>query len=109
MQRLANQGGMADAWRMIGRTFLVQQRYDDAIACCQTSLSIAERSGDELRAGGARYMLAQCFEETNRIPEAAGLMELVVEMDRKYQLPKLDENTRRLAVLRDRLAAHHSR
>ena len=28
MQRLANQGGMADAWRMIGRTFLVQQRYD---------------------------------------------------------------------------------
>jgi tetratricopeptide (TPR) repeat protein len=107
MQRLANQGGMADAWRMIGRTFLVQQRYDDAIACCQTSLSISERSGDELRVGGARYVLVQCYEETNRIPEAADLLELVVEMDRKYRLPKLDENTRRLASLRGSLAAHH--
>ena len=44
MRRLGNEGGVADAWRMIGRTFLLQQRYDDAIACCQTSQSIAERS-----------------------------------------------------------------
>jgi Uncharacterized enzyme of heme biosynthesis len=32
MRRLGNEGGVADAWRMIGRTFLLQQRYDDAIA-----------------------------------------------------------------------------
>jgi tetratricopeptide (TPR) repeat protein len=41
MRRLGNQGGVADAWRMIGRTFLLQKRYEDAIACCQTSQSIA--------------------------------------------------------------------
>lgn len=103
MRRLGNQGGVADAWRMIGRTFLIQRRYDDAIACCQTSQSIAERSRDELRAGGARYVLAQCYEETGRLKEAADLLDQVVYMDQKYQLPKLEENTQRLAALRARL------
>ena len=103
MRRLGNQGGVADAWRMIGRTFLIQRRYDDAIACCQTSQSIAERSRDELRTGSARYVLSQCYEETGRLKEAADLLEQVVYMDRKYQLPKLDENTKRLAALRSRL------
>ena len=100
MRRLGNEGGVADAWRMIGRTFLLQRRYDDAIACCQTSQSIAERSHDELRAGGARYVLVQCYEELGKLREAADLLELVVQMDRKYQLPKLEENTKRLAALR---------
>jgi len=104
MRRLGNAGGVADAWRMIGRTFLLQQRYDDAIACCQTSQSVAERSRDELRTGGARYVLVQCYEETGKLREAADLLELVVEMDRKYQLPKLDENIQRLAALRAGLA-----
>jgi tetratricopeptide (TPR) repeat protein len=106
MRRLDNQGGVADAWRMIGRTFLIQKRYDDAIACCQTSQSVAERSRDELRTGGARYLLAQCYEDTGRIQEAVDLLEQVVKMDRKYQLPKLEENTKRLAALRARLAEH---
>ena len=105
---LGNQGGVADAWRMIGRTFLLQKRYDDAIACCQTSQSIAERARDELRTGGARYVLAQCYEETGRLQEAADLLELVVHMDRKYQLPKLEENTNRLMRLRARLAESDS-
>jgi tetratricopeptide (TPR) repeat protein len=105
MRRLGNHGGVADAWRMIGRTFLVQQRYEDAIACCQTSQSIAERLRDELRTGGARYVLAQCYESMGRIREAADLLEQVVYMDRKYQLPKLDENVRRLKALRERLLA----
>jgi tetratricopeptide (TPR) repeat protein len=100
MRRLGNEGGVADAWRMIGRTFLLQQRYDDAIACCQTSQSIAERSRDELRTGSARFVLVQCYEGIGKLREAADLLELVVQMDRKYQLPKLEENTRRLAVLR---------
>src|SRR5206468_10198536 len=103
MRRLGNQGGVADAWRMIGRTFLMQQRYDDAIACCQTSQSIAERTRDELRAGGARYVLVQCYEETGKLREAADLLELVVHMDRKYQLPKPEENTQRLAARRAKL------
>ena len=105
MRRLGNHGGAADAWRMIGRTFLVQNRYEDAIACCQTSQSIAERLRDELRTGGARYVLAQCYENMGRLREAADLLEQVVYMDRKYQLPKLDENVRRLQALRGRLLA----
>jgi tetratricopeptide (TPR) repeat protein len=108
MRRLGNQGGVADAWRMMGRTFLMQQRYDDAIACCQTSQSIAERTRDELRAGGARYVLAQCHEDMGRLQEAADLLEQVVAMDRKYQLPKLEENTRRLEGLRARLVSDSS-
>ena len=108
MRRLENQGGVADAWRMMGRTFLMQQRYNDAIACCQTSQSIAERTRDELRAGGARYVLAQCHEEMGRLQEAADLLEQVVAMDRKYRLPKLEENMKRLESLRARLASESS-
>jgi tetratricopeptide (TPR) repeat protein len=105
MRRLGNDGGVADAWRMLARTFLLQQRFDDAIACCQTSQSIAERSQDELRTGGARYVLADCYEAMGRFREAAQLLERVVEMDRKYHLPNLGENTKRLEGLRQRLAA----
>jgi hypothetical protein len=50
--------------------------------------------------------LAQCYEETGRLRDAADLLEQVVYMDRKYQLPKLEENTKRLAALRVRLAEH---
>lgn len=106
MRRLENQGGMADAWRMMARTYLVQKRYQEALACCQTSQAIAERAGDELRAGGARYVMAQCHEELGNLKEAADLLALVVEMDRKYSLPKLEENTRRLEQLRARLAGN---
>jgi len=105
MRRLGNQGGTADAWRMLGRTFLMQRRHGDAIACCQTSQSIAERARDELIAGGARYVLAQCYEELGRLDEAAALLEQVIDMDRKYQLPKLNENTERLQKIRERRAA----
>jgi ubiquinone biosynthesis protein UbiJ len=104
MRRLGNLGGVADAWRMIGRTFLMQKRYDEATACCQTSQSVAERLGDELRVGGARYVLAQCYEDMGRVQDAADLLEQVVYMDRKYRLPKLEENTQRLRALRARLA-----
>jgi len=45
-------------------------------------------------------VLVQCYEELGKLREAADLLELVVQMDRKYQLPKLEENTKRLAALR---------
>ena len=109
MRRLGNDGGVADAWRMMGRTFLLQKRFDDAVACGQTSQSIAERFCDELRTGGARYLLADCYEVMGRVEEAAQLLELVVAMDRKYQLPKLEENIRRLHTLRERLSNDASR
>jgi hypothetical protein len=89
---------------MMGRTFLLQQRFDDAVACGQTSQSIAERSRDELRTGGARYLLADCYEAMGRFEDAAQLLQRVVEMDRKYQLPKLEVNTKRLHALRERLS-----
>jgi tetratricopeptide (TPR) repeat protein len=106
MRRLGNQGGMADAWRMIGRTYLVERQYDEAMACCRTSQAIAERLRDELRTGGARYVLAQCHEDRKEWREAADLLDLVVEMDRKYRLPKLEENVARLQALRERVAEH---
>lgn len=105
MRRLDNQGGIADAWRMMARTHLVQKRYEEALACCQTSQAVAERGKDELRAGGARYVMVQCYEELGRLREAAELLALVVQMDRKYRLPKLEENSRRLELLRARAAA----
>ncbi|WP_455378706.1 tetratricopeptide repeat protein [Petrachloros mirabilis] len=105
MRRLGNDGGIADAWRMMARTLLMQGRCEDAIACCRTSQAIAERARDELRAGGARYILAECFEAVGRFVEAVQLMERVVEMDRKYHLPKLEENTERLRALKMRIAA----
>ena len=104
MKRLGNEGGMADAWRMMARTYLMQQRYDDAVACCRTSQAIAERMHDELRTGGARYVMAGCCEQLGQLREAAGLLELVIEMDRKYNLPKLQENIGRLEALKVRLA-----
>jgi hypothetical protein len=33
------------------------------------------------------------------------LLERVVDMDQKYQLPKLEENTKRLQALREQLSA----
>ena len=84
--------------------FRPRLRYEEALACCQTSLAMAERHRDELRAGGARYVMAQCQEEQGHLREAAELLERVVAMDRKYRLPKLEENTLRLQVLRQRLA-----
>jgi len=44
-----------------------------------------------------------------RLQEAAQLLEHVVEMDRKYQLPKLEENTRRLHALHARLGENAAR
>jgi tetratricopeptide (TPR) repeat protein len=106
MRRLDDQGGVADAWRMMARTHLVQKHYEEALACCQTSQAVAERSGDELRTGGARYVMTQCYEELGRLKEAAELLALVVQMDRKYRLPKLEENTKRLEQLQARLSGN---
>ena len=108
MRRQGNDGGVADAWRMLARTFLLQQRFDDAIACCRTSQSIAERSQDELRTGGARYVLADCYEAMGRFEEArncsSGLWRWTA-----YLLPKLGENTKRLEGLRQRLSTEKQR
>ena len=103
MRRTNNHGGMADGWRMMARTYLMQDRGEEALACCRTSLAVAERMHDELRIGGAWYLMAECYEKAGQLEEAATLLERVVRVDRKYQLPKLAENTRRLESLRVRL------
>jgi len=94
---------MADGWRMMARTYLLQKRADEALACCRTSLAVAERMHDELRIGGAWYLMAECYEQGGHLEEAADLLARVVRVDEKYQLPKLAENTKRLDALRRRL------
>jgi hypothetical protein len=47
--------------------------------------------------------MAHCYEQQGQIKEAADLLERVVRVDQKFQLPKLEENTRRLEALRARL------
>jgi len=103
MKRVGNLPGEADVFKMMARMYVAWERTDDAIACAQTSLAIAERLRDELRMGGAWYVLAGCHETLGHDAEAARLLQRVVRVDRKYGLPKLEENTRRLATLRDRL------
>ena len=83
----------------------MQGRHEEALSCCRTSLALAERNRDELRMGGAWYVMAHCYEHLGDIKEAAYLLEKVVQLDRKYQLPKLEENERRLASLRAGLDA----
>ena len=103
MRRVDNHAGQADVNKMMARMYLSWDRTDDAIACAQTSLAIAERIRDELRMGGAWYVLAGCHEALGHDEEAARFLHRVVRVDRKYGLPKLEENTKRLEVLRQRL------
>ncbi len=103
MRRTGNSGGMADGWRMLARTYVMEDRCAEALACCRTSLAIAERLQDELRMAGAWYVMADCAEKLGKVREAVTLLTKVVRVDRKYQLPKLDENTARLGSLRSSL------
>jgi tetratricopeptide (TPR) repeat protein len=103
MRRVDNKAGQADVYAMLARLYMVQQLYEQAKACTQTSLAIAERLHDELRMGGAWYVLANCYEEQGHLKEAEGFLQRVVRIDKKYQLPKLQENSNRLESLRQRL------
>src|SRR5206468_12056498 len=102
MRRLGNQAGVADAYRMIGKTYVLRKRYDDAAACALTSLGISRRPRDELRVAGACYLLAGMREEEGKMAEAAELLEREVAIDRRYLLPKPEENPPRLEALRER-------
>ena len=103
MKRVDNHAGQADVFKMMARMYLAWDRHDDAIACAQTSLAIAQRLRDELRMGGAWYVLAGCHEALGQDEHAARFLHKVVRVDRKYGLPKLEENTQRLAMIRKRL------
>ena len=101
MRRVGNNEGQADVFRMMARLYLAQHHYDEAIACTQTSLSMAERLRDELRMGGAWYVLANCHEAKGQWRKAIHYLEQVVHIDQKYHLPKLQENLQRLEALRE--------
>ncbi len=62
-----------------------------------TVVGTADQS--QIRASGALNQ-----QIAGRLREAADLLEQVVAMDRKYNLPKLQENIGRLDALRVRLA-----
>lgn len=100
MRRTGNEGGMADGWRMLARTYVMENRHGEAWDCCRTSLAIAERLQDELRVAGAWYVMADCAEKQGDLREAVALLTKVVRIDRKYRLPKLAENTGRLESLK---------
>src|SRR5439155_14314212 len=100
--RIGNQPGVADAYRMMARTYATRQMWEEAASCVQTSLEIAQRLGDDLRLAGAMYVLAGVREQQGRIDDAIKLFERVVQYDRQYQLPKLQENMQRLAALHER-------
>ena len=85
------------------------EHYDDAIACAQTSLAIAERLRDELRMGGAWYTMADCHKAKGCEEQEAQFLHRVVRVDRKYGLPKLEENTKRLEALRTRLMSKRTK
>ena len=103
MRQTQNQGGLADTWRMIARTYVMQEKFDDALACCRTSLGIAERLGDELRIGGVWFLMSHCYEQLQDLHTAAELLERVVAIDEKYALPKLQENRTRLRAIERQL------
>ncbi len=103
MKRVGNHAGQADVYKMMARLYLAWKRVEDAIACAHTSLALAERMRDELRMGGSWYVLAGCHEELGQDEQAARFLQRVVRVDRKYGLPKLEENTARLQVINKRL------
>jgi tetratricopeptide (TPR) repeat protein len=102
MRRIGNQPGVADVYRMMARTYAMRRMWEEAASCAQTSLEIAQRSGDDLRLAGAMYVLAGVREQQARIDDAIKLFERVVQFDRQYQLPKLQENMQRLNALHER-------
>ena len=53
---------------------------------------------------GHGTIMASCHEAQGNVREALNLLDQVVQIDQKYQLPKLEENTKRLQTLRARLA-----
>ena len=93
---------------MTARAYLKGQRYDDAIDICQTSLAIAQRLEDELRMASAWYLMAEGYEQQGNLEKAADLLERVVRVDEKYDLPKLEANRKRLARLRANDLREHS-
>ncbi len=108
MKRVGNYAGQADVFKMTARLYVAWERYDDAMACAQTSLAIAERLRDELRMGGAWYVMADCHKARGDKEQEAQFLHRVVRVDRKYGLPKLEENTRRLEALRTRLMSQRT-
>jgi tetratricopeptide (TPR) repeat protein len=104
MRRVGNDAGQADVFRMMARLYLSQGRFDEAQSCTLTSLDVARRLKDELRMGGAWYVLANCHEAQGEWKKAVQYLQKVVQVDEKYQLPKLAENTKRLQTLLTRLA-----
>ena len=82
-----------------------QQLLEVPYGSTATYLDIARRLKDELRMGGAWYVLASCHEAQGQWSQAVQNLKKVVCIDQKYQLPKLAENTQRLHALESRISA----
>ncbi|RMH07898.1 MAG: tetratricopeptide repeat protein [Nitrospirae bacterium] len=104
MRRVGNLAGQADVQQMLAKMYLSQQRFDEALACVHASLAIAQQLNDELRMGGAWYVMAGCYEAKGDIAQAVQSLQHVVRIDQMYGLPKLSENQKRLHNLLCRLS-----
>jgi tetratricopeptide (TPR) repeat protein len=92
MKRVGDRAGTAGLYNQLGKTYRLMCRLPDAEACCRTALDIAGRLGDERLEAAARYHLAFIHAEQGQFAQAVEMMERVVAIDAKYQLPKLEEN-----------------
>jgi tetratricopeptide (TPR) repeat protein len=99
MRRADDRRGVSAVYTNLGRTYHLMGRLDDAFACCSTSHAMAERAGDELTIASARYHLAGICEARGDRAAAISHLRIVVDIDRRYGLPKYEENRARLAVL----------
>src|SRR5437667_50178 len=106
---VATLGNLGNVCAVSGRREQAQQYYQEV-------LELQKVLGDErgigttlanlgnLRTDAGEWGRAQAY-----YLEALDLLERVVAIDRKYHLAKLEENTRRLEALRERVAPHPSR
>jgi tetratricopeptide (TPR) repeat protein len=99
MRRADDRRGVAAVYTNLSRTYLLMGRLDDAYACGATALAMADRLGEELAAASARYHLAGICEARGDTAAARAHLRVVVDIDRRYGLPKYEENRARLAAL----------
>lgn len=91
---------LAGIFSSIAKTRLLADDLTAAEDACLTSLAICERIGHELGRATALYHLAEVYERTGEKSRAVKTLTEVVRLDRRFGLPKLEENSRRLKALK---------
>lgn len=99
LRRFGDSPELARTINSLGKTYLMQARMDEAKICCEEALAISTRLKDDLGMAGAWYNLVAVHEHMGALDEAIEFLTRVVEVDERYELPKLEENRTRLRRL----------